>query len=129
MNARWTRNSFIYLLIVVAIIAIFFTLFSEPLGGSREVPVSQVIQMAASGDVDTIEVSGDKLTVLTTNGETVTSRKEEGSSMVEILERAGVDPVARRVDVIVKGSSGLGSLFRILINFLPLIFFGAILLL
>ena len=58
MNIRWMRNSFIYLLIAVALIAIVFTMFSEPLGGSREIPVSQVISMSASGDVDVIEIDG-----------------------------------------------------------------------
>ncbi len=128
MNSRWMRNSFIYLLIIVAVVAIFFTLFSEPLGGSREIPISEVITMAARGDIDTIEVNGNNLTVITTGSETFTSRKEEGSSVVEILERAGVDPLASNFQVVVKGSSGLGSLFGLFINFLPLIFFGAVLL-
>ncbi len=128
MNSRWMRNSFIYLLIIVAVVAIFFTLFSEPLGGSREIPISEVITMAARGDIDTIEVNGNNLTVITTGSETFTSRKEEGSSVVSILERAGVDPLASNFQVVVKGSSGLGSLFGLFINFLPLIFFGAVLL-
>ena len=122
------RNSFIYLLIIVAVIAIFFTLFSEPFGGSMEIPISEVVSMAVSQDLDTIEVRGDRLTVITNDGESFTSRKEEGASMVEILERAEVDPAASRLQVVVKGAGGLGSLFGILINFLPLIFFGALLL-
>ena len=128
MSSRWMRNSFIYLLIIVAVLAIFFNIFSAPLGGDSEIPISQVISMAAKGRVDSIVVKGDKLTVITTVGDTVTSRKEAGASVVEILERSGVDPVASNVDVTVKGSSGLSSLFGVLINFLPLIFFGAILL-
>ncbi|MCH8826979.1 MAG: ATP-dependent zinc metalloprotease FtsH [Chloroflexi bacterium] len=128
MNSRLMRNSFIYLLIIVAVLAIFFTLFSDPLGGSRELPISDIVTMAARGDVDRIEVRGDKLTVFTTSGETVTSRKEQDSSIVKILENAGIDPLASNVQIEVRGSSGLGSLFGILINFLPLIFFGAILL-
>ena len=128
MSGRWMRNSFIYLLIVVAVMAIFFTLFSEPLGGSREVPVSQVISMAARGQLKLIEVDGEKLEITTTSGETLTSRKEDGSSVVEMLERADIDPLASSVQVVVKGSSGLSSLFGILINFLPLILFGAVLL-
>ena len=126
MSARWMRNSFVYLLIVVALIAVLFTLFQVP--GSAEVPVSRVISMVASGDVDVIEISGDKLTVFTNAGETLTSRKEQGSSFVEQLSNAGVDIATSRLELIVKGTSGLGSLFRIFINFLPLIFFGAILL-
>ena len=128
MNIRWMRNSFIYLLIAVALIAIVFTLFSEPLGGSREVPVSQVISMSASGDVDVIEIDGDKLTILTNSGETLVSRKEAGASLVEQLNDSGVDTVNGRLELVVKGSSGIGSLFRLFFNFLPLIFFGAILL-
>ena len=128
MNSRWMRNSFIYLLLVVAVIAIFFTLFSGPLGSSGEIPISQVISMAARGELDYIEVNGDKLTVTTRRQETFTSRKEKGSSIVESLEKSGVDPVASNVQIFVKGSSGLSSLFGLLFNFLPLIFFGAILL-
>ena len=128
MSSRWMRNSFIYLLIIVAVIAIFFTLFSEPLGGSREIPISQVIDMVAGSSVDTIEVKGDKLTIITTSGETFTSRKEDGASVVEMLQNAGIDPLANRAEIEIQGSSGLSSLFGILINFLPLIFFGAILL-
>ena len=83
MSSRWMRNSFIYLLIIVAVIAIFFTLFSEPLGSSREIPISQVIDMVAGGSVESIEVKGDDLTVTSTNGETFTSRKEAGMSIVD----------------------------------------------
>jgi len=122
------RNSLIYLLIIVAVLAIFFTLFSNRLGGSSEIPISQVVNMVARGDVELIEVSGDTLTIFSTSGETFISRKEEGSSVVRMLEKAGIDPLASEVQIQVKGSGGLGSLFGILINFLPLIFFGAIML-
>ena len=128
MNFRWMRNSFIYLLIIVAMIAILFPLLSEPLGGTDEVPISQVVSMAARGQLDLIEVRGDDLDITTTSGEFFTSRKESGASVVEILERSGVDPLASNVQVSVNGSSGLGSLFGLLFNFLPLIFFGAVLL-
>ncbi len=127
MNSRWMRNSFIYLLVIVAIIAIFFTLFSEPLGGSREIPINQVISLAARNDIQTIEVRGEKLTIITTNAETFTSRKEEGSSIVEVLERAGIDLLSANIQIVVKGSSGLGNFIGLFINFLPLIFFGAVL--
>ena len=128
MSSRWMRNSFIYLLIVVAVMAIFFNLLSQPLGGAKEIGLNQVISMAARGQLERIEVKGDKLEVLTSGGESFKSRKEEGASLVEILQNAGVDPVGSKLEVLVKGSSGLSNLFGILINFLPLIFFGAILL-
>ena len=122
------RNSIIYLLIIVAVMAIFFTLFADPIGGSEEIPISQVVSMASSGKLRSIEVNGDKLTVQTRTDETFTSRKEEGASVVDTLAAAGIDPLASGVDVTVKGSGGLSSFFGVLVNFLPLIFFGAILL-
>ena len=128
MKTRWMRSKFIYLLILVAVVAIFYTFFSGSMGSSNEIPITEVVSLAASGDVDLIEVDKDRLTVSLTNGNVYTSRKEDGSSIVESLARAGVDPVASNIRVVVKGSGGLGSLLGLLINFLPLIFFGAILL-
>ena len=128
MKTRWMRSSFIYLLILVAVVAIFYTFFSGSMGSGNEIPITEVVSLAASGDVDLIEVDKDRLTVSLTNGNVYTSRKEDGASIVESLARAGVDPVASNIRVVVKGSGGLGSLLGLLINFLPLIFFGAILL-
>ena len=128
MSSRWMRNSLIYLLIIVAVIAIFFTLFSQPLGGSQEISINEVVALTARGDVAAIEVRGDNLDILTVSGESLTSRKEQGASIAEILERSGVNLVTTNVEISVKGSSGLSSIIGILFNFLPLIFFGAVLL-
>ena len=128
MSPRLLRNGFIYLLITVAVLAIFFTLFSDNIGGAQEIPINEVISRSVRGEVQKIEVREDRLTVFTNSGETLTSRKEIGASLVDTLRESGVDPAVSGVAVDVKGSSGLGSLFGLLINFLPLIFFGAILL-
>ena len=127
MNTKWLRNGFIYLLIVVAVIAIFYTLFPS-VGGSDERPISEVIALAKQRQIEEIEIRGDKLTARTIRGDTITSRKEGGASLIELLTDAGVDPYGSNPTVVVKGSSGIGSLFTILLNFLPLIFFGAVLL-
>ncbi len=121
------RNSFIYLLIAIAGITIFFTILSPSLQGNQEIPLSQLISMAIKGQLDTIEINGEKLTAMTVDGEKVISRKEKEASIVQILESSGLDPLTSKVKVSVKGSSGLSSLFSILISFLPLIIFGSIL--
>ena len=125
MNSQWLRNSFVYLLIIVAVVAIFFTFFQAP-SGSREIPLSQVIQMAKGLQVRTIEVNEDSLKVIDNGGDTFRSRKESSASIVEVLTDAGVDVTT--LEIKVQGSSGLGSLFGLFINFLPIIFFGAIIL-
>lgn len=128
MDGRSMRRSLIYLLIIVAITAIVFTLFSDSVGGSQEISINEVVSLAAGGDLAVIEIRGNELDILTVSGEALTSRKEAEASVVELLERAGVDPLTTNIEIVVKGSSGLSSLFGILFNFLPLIFFGAILL-
>ena len=128
MDGRSMRRSLIYLLIIVAITAIVFTLFSDSVGGSQEISINEVVSLAARGDLAVIEIRGNELDILTVSGEALTSRKEAEASVVELLERAGVDPLTTKIEIVVKGSSGLSSLFGILFNFLPLIFFGAILL-
>ena len=125
MNSQWMRNSFVYLLIIVAVVAIFFTFFQAP-SGSQDIPISQVIQMAKDKEIRTIEINEDSLWVVDVGGRSYTSLKEDTASIFEMLENAGADVTG--VEIEVKGSSGLGSLFGILINFLPLIFFGAIIL-
>ena len=122
------RRTLIYLLITVAIVAIVVNLLSGAVGGDQEIGLNDVVAMTARGNIETIEVKGDSLTIVTTSGETLMSRKESGSSIVEILQRGGVDLATSNVEIIPRGQSGLSSLLGVLFNFLPLIFFGAILL-
>ncbi len=127
MRAHWLRNTIIYMLVAAAIIMVFYSFMSGP-RSSGEKPISWVVQMAKDGRISSIQVSGDSLTINTKDGQTYTSRKESGSSIVDILQKAGVSSGDGSVDVQVKGSSGLSSLFNVLFNFLPLILFGGILL-
>ena len=120
------RRSLVYFLIIAGVTAVVFTLLSGSLGGSDELSINEVITMASRGQVQGIEVKGDSLTVTTFSGETFESRKEAGSSIVQMLRDAQVD--LSRVNVTVKGSGGLSAIFGLLFNFLPLIFFGAVLL-
>ena len=127
MNNRWVRNSLLYLVIIVAAITIFF-MFSNQLDDSQEIGINEVVELAKNKSGSSkleIEVQGDTLTI--TDGVSVfTSRKEEGSSVADLLSSAGVDN--SKYSVRVKGSSGFSNLFGILIGFLPLILFGGILL-
>ena len=126
MNNRWVRNSLLYLVIIVAAITIFF-MFSNQLDDSQEIGINEVVELAKNKSGSSkleIEVQGDTLTI--TDGVSVfTSRKEEGSSVADLLSSAGVDN--SKYSVRVKGSSGFSNLFGILIGFLPLILFGGIL--
>src|SRR5690606_37043411 len=126
MGNKWAGNAFIYLIIFVAIIAIFFAVFSTG-DGSQETDLTNVIQMAQRGEVTSITVDGDRL--LVEAGVPLTryvTTKEPGTSIYDTLVASGVDPAARGIEIRVESRGGLGAMFGVLIQFLPLIFFGAI---
>ena len=129
MGRTWTRSGLIYLGIGVAIIAIFYVLL-RPSSGPEEVSLGQVLEMAQAGTVQSIEVAGPDLLVEATDGRSLKAKMENNSSIVELLQNEGVNvgigPNA--VDVSAKQSSGFGNIFGVLLNFLPLIIFGGLLL-
>ena len=127
---RWLRNSFVYLMIIVGVIVIIYTLVLPP-GGGEEKPVSDVLTEAKNGQLSRIEVNGDRLTVHPKGGDATSyrSKLEPRDSITSLLLESGVDltdPTAVKIQS--KGSSGLSSFFGLLLNFLPLIFFGGLIL-
>ncbi|MCE2405054.1 MAG: ATP-dependent zinc metalloprotease FtsH [Dehalococcoidia bacterium] len=121
------RNSFVYLLIIVAALAIFFTMVSG-WGGTEERSFTEVLTLAKEDRIQRIEVQSEKLTVITRSGEKFKSRVGKETDIMALLSAEGVDTSASGLSVKFKGSGGLGSFFGILLNFLPRIFFGALIL-
>ena len=79
MNNRWMKNSLVYLVIIVAVITIFFMFVDQPASGSQEIGINEVVELAknssGSASLD-IDVQGDSITI--TDGlNTFTSVKEE----------------------------------------------------
>jgi cell division protease FtsH len=119
MKSNWKRNSLIYITVLVA----FVVLFSFLLPGSEsrdKVPLSQVITMSQNGEIDTIEVDEEKLLITLTDGTKLESVKEAGTSILDIN---GFVPGDIVIDV--DPPSGFG--WSVLINFIPLLIFGALL--
>jgi len=87
----------------------------------EEVPLSTVIAKSQTGEIEKIVVEGDVLTVTTTDGTELRTFKEANASIYEI---AGLNLEGIVVDI--KGSSGF-NWGGLLLNFLPLIIFGALL--
>ena len=129
MNPKIFRNSFVYLLLFVAVVAILFTLLQSPSGEGPK-SLGWLIEQSRAGAIAKVGVSGDTLTVTTLDARTFTVNKEPGTSIVSIFADAGVvvGEGSGKVDVEPRGGSRLGNLFGIMIQFLPLVFFGVILL-
>ena len=52
---RWLKNSFVYLIILVAALALFFNYFNNQQNAPDELAVTDVIAKAKAGEVTTIE--------------------------------------------------------------------------
>ena len=118
------KNSFIYLLIIVAVIAIFFTML-RGFGGAKEVPISDIITWAKDGQIQSVEVKGEKVKAVR-SGEEFESRIGENTDVLELFRQEGVDTSPGGVRVEFKGSGGFGSVLSIFFQLLPIIFFGGL---
>ncbi len=130
MSSRWLRNSFIYLLILVAVIAIVVSLFR---GGedSKSLSFSEVVAHARNGEVESIEISGQTLNVKLEGDEAkYKSRVGKNTDVETVLSNEGVQiggGEAKSVEIKYKNPPAFGNWIGMLVNFLPLIVFGAIL--
>ena len=128
MNPKLFRNSFVYLVVFVSIVAVLFSFLQSPVGDNTR-SLGWMIEEAKAGNVFEVEVNGDKLKVSTIDQRQFTVLKEPNTSVVSLLVESGVSvgEGQGKVDVKPAGGSALGSIFGFLISFAPLIFFGAIL--
>ena len=125
MNQRWVRNSFVYLLILGAVVAIFYVVFRSPSSG-QDVDITEIITRAQARDLVQIQVDGNSIEAETREGARLRSLKEENVSILELLNDAGVDTGSIPVEV--KQSSSFGRVFGTLLGFLPLLLFGGLIL-
>ena len=88
----------------------------------EELKISQVIHLAQDNQVGKIEVSGDYLEIVTTDGQHFTSRKETGVSILQLLEQSGVAAGSIEIEVKEPGFGFLG----IFLSLLPVLLFGAL---
>ncbi len=129
-NKRWLRNSFVYLILLAAIGALIVVAF--PQTGEREatISLSAVAKDVQEGTVTRIVVIEDRLQIDYADGRRALSRKEPGSSITAQLRDYGVSPEQlQRINVVVSEPSQVGNWLGFLLNLLPFIFFGGILLL
>ncbi len=86
-NRRGNRTR--WLLIGAVLLFLAVILFPRP-SAALDLEISEVFRMAEDGEISEIEVRGDELTVLTTGGETFSSRKETSVSLLELLAERGI---------------------------------------
>jgi len=125
MKARWWQGSLLYLLILVALLALAFSFF--PINkGPKEVDFYTFIDNAKNGQVKTVQQDGNSIIGLK-DDKPVVKAAYVGSTkeLMDSLKEAGVNLGDDGIKFEVKtGGFDWGS---IMLSFLPLVLFGALL--
>jgi cell division protease FtsH len=127
-KSNFQKNGFVYLIIASTIFALILSSLSNPFSASTEISVTETLEMIADGKVKEVVVQGEKLTIIAKDGSKYFSSKESGISLLELMKDSGIDPLKNDANIVVKGRSGWGTAFNILFSFLPIIFFGGLIL-
>ena len=122
MNGSWSKNAFVYLLILVAAAALFLNIY-----GPGETPqsksLSEIVVLINRGDVDRIDVQEEELRVSVRGIEQpFVSRKENDIPLTRTLQGLGVDQAklaAVKINVLSPSSSG--NWLALIFNMLPLL--------
>jgi cell division protease FtsH len=131
MDSKWLRNSFLYLILLVAVVALFFTAF--PPQSDRDgqpISLSAVAAGVKDGTVRRISViENSRLEIEYQDGKKATSRTDANGTITTQLRDYGVAPEQlEQVSIVFKEPAQFGNWMQILFNILPLIFFGGLLL-
>ncbi|MCX6338846.1 MAG: ATP-dependent zinc metalloprotease FtsH [Candidatus Aureabacteria bacterium] len=125
MKARWWQGSLLYLLILVALLALAFSFF--PVNkGPKEVDFYAFIDSAQSGQINSIQQDGNTIIGLKDDKPVVKSSYTGGTKdLMDSLKDAGVKlgPDGMKFEV-KTGGIDWGNL---MLSFLPLVLFGALL--
>ncbi len=111
------RNVLLWGLVIVVIASFFFSFRGEAIK-SEEIPLSQAISDIREGKVKEVEVVDDLLNLKYEEDKILTSRKEVGASLTEILQREGIKP--EEVEIKIRDTSLSKAWVEILATLLPL---------
>ncbi len=126
---KWLKNSLVYLIIIVAVIALWFTVVSNP-GSNKTTDISAVISAVRANQVAKITTTNGSSNAEvdfkdSTNGKK-NVRLPDNSSIYEILKDNGIPP-EQYPAISAKGASNWGGLLGTLGFLLPTLFLVGIL--
>ena len=109
---KWLRNSFVWVIIMVAMLVLFFTFLGNR-NPSQEISISKVVEEAKAGNIAKIVTHEDSYSItlcsdLDCKQPTRTSQKEPDGNLRKYLQDAGV-PNEKMPEITVEKSSSLGN--------------------
>ena len=127
MKTNWSRNAFVYLLILVAGVALFFNIY-RPDEAPQQISLSQLADGIQKGTVRSIVVNDQEVQVVVdANKPPLTTRREANIPLTKTLVGLGVtaDKLSQ-VKIQYEAPGNGGNWLALLVNLLPLIFIAGL---
>jgi cell division protease FtsH len=126
LNRDWTRNAFVYLLILVSLAVLFFNV-PWTTQSPDPITLSDLANSIAQGNVESVDVRGQEVRVELKNGSSYVARREVDVPLTQTLIGLGTTPEQlARVNINYAAPSNSSSWFALLINLLPLVFIAGL---
>ena len=127
MSANWSRNAFVYLLIIVAAATLFINIY-QPGEAPQQISLTQLANKIKAGEVETVVVRNDELHItLAGSNLAVISRRENIVPLTQTLVGLGVTPEElAAVNIKYEAPGNAANWLSLLVNLLPLVFIGAL---
>ncbi len=127
MSANWSRNAFVYLLIIVAAATLFINIY-QPGEAPQQISLTQLANRIKAGEVETVIVRNDELQVVLVGSDgAVISRREIDVPITQTLAGLGVAPEELAgVNIKYEAPGNATNWLSLLVNLLPLVFIGAL---
>ena len=127
MKSNWLRNSFLWALILVVLLAVLYNIFA-PQEHFQNVEINRVATAIKEGRVRRILVKDNRLEITTNRNEKWVTNIEPDADVVDTLRAFGVtSEELLRTEIVYKPPSQWGALLGVLGSFLPLLIFGGLL--
>lgn len=126
-----SRNSFALFLAIVALVALLFFAFSPGKEKAQSISVSEFLSRAKAGEITEITKKGDTLKLTTTGGQELECIIGENTSLPELLELLDREGIKVGEGGMIVREEKVSRLSRdwllVMVNFIPLLLFGALL--
>lgn len=116
-------SNIFWAIVTLMALAVAFSVLLQPEDKAIDLSINELVTKINLGDVESIEVSGDQLSIVLKGGEKAMAQKEREAGLTETLQNFGVEPVAlQKVAINIEEESGARFWLGILIpTLLPLI--------
>jgi len=127
MGTRWLRNSFLWLLLIVAVVALFSSLFPAS-QEKKDVSLTELLDRARTGEIKAIEQQGETLTAIPRDSASpyyITPFLGTTVELYGLLEKEGVSLSGPdRVDIVPRAAGRNWT--ALIITYLPLVLLGLV---